>query len=382
MTSKNSFWRDLQICIGQENLLIYTRDKCDDYSLIKRQFKVLKDWIKNNPYMTHEVVSVSSDINHPIPYQSKLKVISLSSEIRIHTPLEGEPDEYLELPEFETESRKFYSCVAHWKNYIAINKDDSNIHIYKNKEYLSKVTFEGLILQIEIRNDYLYIRGVNQNGHHLTIFNLNFLGSPPKEVFVPLELTPSSMTNAYFGQTHIILTNTEGSNTTLIATSYEDLLNFSEDPIWGKRIETGHLILFEDSDRFICIKVKSNQNFSIAEMTCSKGELSYQVLEEEISIFQSPYSIYHRFDYIQGRIFIAYNDNGFSRVGTYDIETKKLSRMDLPDGPGFYTILPLPCFIASTPLKIYYLTFPFENGYYNIQKISIFGFKYDSPAHF
>ena len=355
---KDSFWKRLSIG--------------GNYEMAKHQFQVLSKWVKNDPSLTHELVNAISIINHPYPCHSKLKVISIASKIHLYPLLHKnkKPSDFNSI--FTPESKKFFTCVAHSEDFLVINKDDSKVKIYKNKKHLSTFEFEGIIQQMEIRNDCLYILGFTQNGPILTLLNLN--SSICKTLKIPLEW----VTNACFGQSHVVITNLDSNTTTLLTASYKDLLNFSNDCLWLEKTMRGQITLFENGNRFTCLNFKKYHAFDIGELTCSNGDLDYQMIEPGITILQSSFGVYLRIDCIQGRIFASYNEFETNQICTYDIESKKMSHYKLPDGPGFYTLLPLPSFIATTPLKIHYLSFPFENDAYNIQKISIFSLDYSA----
>lgn len=367
--SKDSFWSDLLLLLGEE-----AASNSGNYKLVKYKFKIIHDWMTNTPKLTHTIENAMSLINHPLHSGPKLKVISLSSKIYAHTLLQKRknrrPRDFT--PIFTANNRKFYTCVAQSNDYLAINKDDSNVQIFKNKKSLLTTPFNGIIQQIEIREDYLYIRGINQNGHVLNILNLN-LESTPQEISIPHQL----ISNAWFGQSHIVIAFVEGNTTFLVAASYKDLRLMQNNP-WMELAIDGSLTLFENKDRFTCIIFGKHQKLGIGELSISNGCLNYQVIEKGITILQSSSGVYLKIDCIQGRIFTAYNEYETNRICTYDIETKQMSHFKLSDGPGFHAFLPLPSFVATTSLRIYYLTFPFENGNYNPQKISIYELDYES----
>lgn len=378
-TSKDLFWENLLKRIGEK-----TGSKDKNHELVKYRFYVLTHWMRNTPIMTHDLVNARSFINHPCSVKSQLCLISIAAKMYIYSPLNDQknPPPFDGSSIFTTESKKLSTCTAYSDEYLIINKDNSNALIYKNKKLLTTFQFNGLILQLEILHDHLFVRGTSQNGHVLSIIDLKDLKITTQEIAIPIQLSPLVITKAFFGESHIVITCIDNFNTSLIAASYKDLLNEpSQKSPWMELTLTDKFLLFEKNDRFIGVKFTKNRALDIGEITCSNDHLNYQLIESGITILQSSFGFYSSMHCIQERIFAAYNDQETNYICTYDIQSKKMTHHKLPDGPGFFTTVTIPTFIATSPLKVYYLTFPFENGAYNLQKISIFGFDYESQSH-
>ncbi len=365
-TSKEDFWRDLALLIGKG----FSKEvNSSYYEFIKH----LKCWAQNSPQPSHEVIQAYATFNHPIIENSQLKIVSIGSKIHVDPLLRKrsnrrQPDV---TPIFTTESKKIFTCVANSGEFLAVNRDDSTVRIYENHKPHFSYSFKGVIYQLEIQNDYLYVVGLIENVYSLNIVNL--VKKTVKDVLIPQ--LPYVANNTWFSTSHLVISSTNGHTTTLLAASYEDLLNNSEDSFVMSSIN-GQVSLFANGEQFIALVFKTYHSFEVGELTCPKN---YQVIDSKLTILQSPNGLYQAIRCIQRRIFITYNESAANWMCTYDLETKKMSHIKLTDGPSLIPFLPLPYFISTTLLKVYYLTYPYENNEYNFQKISIFELDYGSP---
>jgi hypothetical protein len=265
------------------------------------------------------------------------------------------------IPEhMQVNPRQYYRIsplVARSEKYLAVN-DRSNSCVYiftpNGKECLSKYEVNGVIAQIALQGDRLYIVEIRELYTDIIMFNLE----QPKE-------TPSSLTTYFsdtpiqicFGKEYLIYSKTSQGKSQVVACP-SLLKNVCKREYVGT-LSKGYSYLFSRGSDFIEVTFRESLVCDIANISLIENRLKKTIITEGIEIpveFQG-----RRADVClhEDRLVVAFEYDGKTKFFTYDIvleKTGKLTSVDLIGGG-----LPFKPRFLCVAQDIYYLITWFSN---------------------
>jgi hypothetical protein len=373
--SSEDFWYTLAIRIGALRLFLEHfpgKNECKWSDLVKQQFCEITQWTKNQPLVESEVFPFFSLFSHPIKCESQIGMIALG-ERTIMYPLKSELFYEFNLPEKEIISPHTggYTCIARTEDFIAIKGDSSQIFLFSEEklDFIKKLDFNGTILQIEIRDNHLYIRGEDKDTHKLEIFNLNSLDDKPQKIPLPPHVFNTLRHNRFyghqdtlcFGKSHVMGCKKEGDTYKLFFASLDKLNNFQADEgvdfAWQEENFSNFARIFEQGNIFVAVALDPlTKTFGITEIYLSNEGCFLNTLADKISILDPKQKEYiGAVFYTNGRLVVAYNEKMENKISSYDVE-KGCSSLVLSEKGSVrscWSYFP-PKILCSTALKVHY----------------------------
>lgn len=294
--------------------------------------------MKDSPQFSKAIININHRHVIPVKYGSQFELVAVRSKNTIG----------------------FWPCAASSKDYIALTGDNRSVRILSraiNRTVL-QYPFPGIVIHLGVHEHHLYILGAAEMCQKLVIINLDDLAALPREIDLPIYSGTSTFQEDLFcfGKTHLICLEIVDNKTTLFTASYENLLS-SPSVKWLTHTVMQCLRLFEHGSDFVCIAEEDLKTFSIQKVQISDESITFYPLVTEISEFKYEDFEKNCFYYTQGRLFIHYKDNFKTIMGTYDIETENVKFYELGEGVAVASFFPLPKFIATTSLKVHFLTY-------------------------